>query len=160
MFAREKKIRKCLKNKKRQNQNILICPRFYYVKLPTVSSSCHIFMICRTTAGFPISGKALPLFPLEGVGQLVQNIGKKTSKQWGGQSISPPVQIPACTIALCTPAPLPFIFTEEKGDTSSYTQTQTCINWLLRCALKGKLCYVDCTRTMTHYMPLRCVNLN
>lgn len=115
MFAREKKIRKCLKNKKRQNQNILTCPRFYYVKLPTVSSSCHIFMICRTTAGFPISGKALPLFPLEGVGQLVQNIGKKTSKQWGGQSISPPVHIPACTIACALLHPCPSSLLKRRG---------------------------------------------
>ena len=50
---------------------------------------------------------------------------------------------------LLCPYPLPFI--EEKGETFNQTQTQTCIKWLLRCAL---ICYADCTRTMTQCMSL------
>ena len=45
--------------------------------------------------------------------------GEANSELWGEQSISAHVNIPASTIALHTPEPLPVTFTEEMGDTPS-----------------------------------------
>ena len=53
----------------------------------------------------------------------------------------------------------PHLYWRER-DTPNKTQTQACINWLLRCTLKGKLCSVDCTETMTQCMPLSCAKFN
>ena len=48
----------------------------------------------------------------------------------------------------------------RERDTPNKTQTQACVNWLLRCTLKGKLCCIDCTETMTQCMPLSCAKFN
>ena len=90
-----------------------------------------------------------PLGEVFGVGDQ-----RTTSNYWVEQSISAHVNILASTIVLHTLLPLSLTFTEEKanvkgipkGISTIKPKKQTCIQWLLRCALKQKLYCVDCPK--------------
>ena len=54
-------------------------------------------------------------------------------------------------------APIPHLYWKERGNPQLNPNTNM-YKWLLRCALKGKLCCVDCTKTMAQCMSLYATN--
>ena len=88
-----------------------------------------------------------------------------TSNWLKEHSISAHANISASTIALDLPAPLSLTFTpllKRRGIhpvKPKHKHVLISSSLSLRCALKGRLCYVDYPRTMTQCMPLNALNV-
>ena len=100
---------------------------------------------------------------LSGEGSTVWPIRMSTwCRRWGRhqQPVWGVVYVSSCqhtniynSLAYSDP-PIPHLTWKEGGNPQLNPNTKTCMKWLLRHILKGKLCCVDCIRTITQCMSL------
>ena len=156
-----------------------ILPLCNYIKATSLRSWCVAFLqvaqllTCITSLYFGLAFTPTVKFfrnlnqhppPPRWEEHLVQEMGV-TSNWLREHSISAHGNISASTIALDLPAPLSLTFTallKRRGIhpvKPKHKHVLISSSSSLRCALKGRLCYVDYPRTMTQCMPLNALNV-